>query len=71
MGSSKSYRGPAGFEDRNTPGGTTKASKGPAARYEGTVMSGGGSLRSGMKGSARNKSKSGKGKLSKSPYGES
>lgn len=59
MGTSKSYRGGPGWEPRNTPGKATKPSKGSKSTAEGTHMSGGQSGRTGMKNTARKKSKSG------------
>lgn len=58
MGSSKSHRGGASWQSKNTPGGPEKISKGyRQVPYEGTLMSGEDhSGRKGMPASARNKS---------------
>ena len=67
MGQSKSYRGGPGWEGRNQPGADPKVSKGPVAKPESEAMSSG-TMREGMKGSARNKSKPFKGPGKKPPY---
>ena len=73
MGSSKTFRqGPAWQGNNTNRGKESGYSKGAIAKPEGTHMSGGESLRSGLKGSARNKSKSGRGPVKNSgPHGYS
>jgi hypothetical protein len=59
MGASKSYRGGPAWAERNTPGGTTKVSKGAIVKPEGTHSSGPNDYgRKGMKNTARAKSHS-------------
>lgn len=59
MGKSSSFRGGPGWQERNTPGGTTKVSKGAVVKPEGSYMSDGGSGRKGPRKGTRSKSRSG------------